>query len=400
MKKLSLIICALSSGLHGCTFSGGRVSLAPHLSRETELGPAAANGRYGVVMDRAGAFEAQNLASRDVHWYRAWRASAMLGLGQIDQAAELLDKILSDIASTSPAPAQADRLRIFVYDLRARCLLAQNRPPDALADLERSFSLAAEVQLETNGDCDRSLMLASRARQISDVAALAGDGGRADSAKVAMDRHLERFTKCLAERDYPGMTVVETLAHVISGSAPAQIIATAQKTEVAKSDPIKKAPKEPAQKEPAQKEPAQKQPAQKEAPPEASPLPVVHAQYAPVDPAPWKSALDSAVALAQKHAPGLRADVVIRTDGQHHALRMRANLPKYQKPEDLVPLFRDTVVFFEQARAIEPKVDRALVIVEAPSGVTQILAARADVLELFQDRLDAAAFVKKLSRVQ
>jgi hypothetical protein len=396
MKNIALLFPVLWITA-ACSFGGGRMSLAPHLSRETELGPAAAAGRYGVVMDRASAFESQNQASRDVHWYRAWRASAMLGLGQVDEAAALLDKVLTDIANTSPAPAQADRLRIFVYDLRARAALVQNRPGEALADLERSFSLASEVQLETNGDCDRSLMLASRSRQLSDVAAAAGNAGRADSAKGAMERHLDKFSKCLAEQDYPGMTVVETLMLALSKSQPAAVAAVqpAVVAEPVVAPPVvAKKPAEPVKTAPVVAQPKPAAPADP-----AANMPSVRAQYAPIDPTPWRAALESAAALAAKHAPNLKADVVIRTDGQHHALRLKAVLPKYQNPTELVPLFRSTVVFFEQARSIEPKVDRVVVVVEAASGVTQILATRADVLELFQDRLDAAGFVKKLVRV-
>src|SRR5688500_12231659 len=154
----------------GCGALGGRVSLAPHLSREQDLGPAAAAGRFGVVADRAAAFENQNQSSRDVHWYRAWRAGAMIGLGQIDDAMTLLDRLLSDVAVSNPAPAQSDRLRVFVYDLKARAMIAQGRPEAALPELERAYQLAQEVPLETSGDCDRPLMLASRSRQLADLA--------------------------------------------------------------------------------------------------------------------------------------------------------------------------------------------------------------------------------------
>jgi hypothetical protein len=380
----------------GCQ-AGGRVSLAPHLSREAELGPAATAGRFGVVMDRAAAFENQNQNSRDVHWYRAWRASAMLGLGQVAEAIAVLDKVLTDIASTSPAPAQADRLRVFVYDLRARAQLAQNRPADALADLERSFQLATEVELETNGDCDRSLMVASRARQIADVAALAGDSAKAESSKVSMERQLEKFSTCLAERDYPGMLVVGTLTQSLT-KAPATMVAAVQAP--AKVEPAPEVKKEPA-KNPTKAEP-KVEPKKDPAPVAANDphqLPTTRAQYAPVDSTPWKDAIELALALAQKHAPNVKGDIVIRTDGGHHALRLRANLPKYSNPAELAPIFRATVVFFEQARSLDTKVDRVLLVVESSAGTTQLLAARTDVLELFQDRIDAAAFVKKLVRV-
>jgi hypothetical protein len=389
---LTVLSISLSFGSVACA-GGGRISLAPHLSRETELGPAAANGRFGVVMDRAAAFENQNLGSRDVHWYRAWRASAMLGLGQVDEAIALLDRALSDIASTPTAPAQADRLRVFIYDLRARGFLMKERPADALPDLDRSFSLASEVDLETNGDCDRALMLSARARQLQDVAAAAGDGARVETAKVALERQLERWQKCYAERDYPGMLVVETLAKSLSGQV---IVAQAQ------AQPQPK-PQQPVAIDPPAKksEPVKHEPPPEKAKPVAdvAQLPTVRAQYAPIDPLPWKSAIDSAIALGGKHASSLKGDIVIRTDGGHHALRLRANVPKYSAPVDLAPLFRATVVFFEQARSIEPKVDRVMIVVEAAGGTTQLLANRADVLELFQDRLDALAFSKKLVRV-
>lgn len=394
-NSLPVLSIILSLGSVSCA-GGGRMSLAPHLSRETELGPAAANGRFGVVMDRAGAFETQNPGSRDVHWYRVWRATAMLGSGQIDESLALLDRVLSDISSTPTAPAQADRLRIFIYDTRARGLLAQGRASEALADLDRAFSLASEVDLETNGDCDRSLMLAARARQLQDVAAGAGDGARVETAKVALDRQLERWQKCYAERDYPGMLVVESLAKALGSSAPQVVVQAQPKEQPKPQQPVAIDP--PAKKsEPVKQEP----PAQKTQPPaDTAQLAVVRAQYAPIDPAPWKAAIDSAIALGSKHASSLKADVVIRTDGGHHALRLHARVPKYAAPVDLAPLFRSTVVFFEQARAIEPKVDRVIIIVDASGGTTQLLANRADVLELFQDRLDAASFAKKLVRVQ
>jgi hypothetical protein len=376
-----------------CACQGG-LTLAPHLTRESELGPASAAGRHGVVVDRATVFENQNPSSRDVHWYRMWRASAMLGLGQVDQALALIDQVLAATsAGGAVAPAQSDRLRAFGYDLRARALLAQGKPQEALQDLERSLGLAADLPLMTYGDCDRALMIAARHKQIEDVALQAGDAARAASAREAMTKKLEVWSRCYVERDYPGMRPVEALAAALSGemkSAPPPL-----ERPVPQPPPsVSAAPPPP----PPTPKPVEKTTAKAEATSTAD-LPTVQAHYAPVDPTPWKGALESSAALAQKHATNVRTDVVIRTDGSHHAVRMRVAIARFDKPDALIPLFRSTVVFFEQARNIRPKVERALITVESGSTTATFLATRSDVLDLFQERTDAAGFIRRLVRV-
>lgn len=391
-------VAILGSGSAAC--SGG-VTLAPHLNRERDLAPAAAAGRYGVVMDRASAFENQNLKSTTVHWYRMWRASAMIGLGQVQQAIELIDQVLADISSGSGTPPQADRLRVFAYDLRAQAALLQGRPRDALGDLERSFSLATDLQLETRSDCDQPMMLAARSRQIEDVAKRAGDAARASSAHVAMGRHLEKWSKCLAEKDFPGMSVVSSIATALSAESAAPIAAAPVQAPVqapAQPQPPVEAPKGKGQKGAAPVQAPVQAPAQPQSGALAA-MPSAEAQYAPVDATPWRDAIESVLALAGKHAQGAKGDVVIRTDGQHHALRIRVSLPKFDNADQLIPVFRSTVVFFEQARNVTPRVERVLVTVDGPGGPITILAQKNDVLELFQERVDPPTFLKRLVRI-
>ena len=82
-RPLTLVAALALLGQAACL---GKMTLAPHLSREQDLGPPAVAGRHSTVLERANAFEAQNQASKDVYWYRTWRAVAMLGLGQPAEA--------------------------------------------------------------------------------------------------------------------------------------------------------------------------------------------------------------------------------------------------------------------------------------------------------------------------
>ncbi|MCK6547178.1 hypothetical protein L6R52_15110 [Myxococcota bacterium] len=395
-KFLKLALGASALSLLGACAGG--MTLAPHLNRERELGPAAAAERYGNVMDKAAAFEQQNLKSRDVHWYRMWRASAMVGMGQHQEAITLVDQVLSDMAASPSAPAQADRLRMFAYDLKGRASLALGRPEQALNELERAFAVANDVDPETRGECDHAMVLTARARQLEEVAVRAGNTSKAANARTALTRQLDRWVKCLAEADYPGLAVMASLAPVLSGEQKAIAVAPVKEAAPAKKEPRRDPPKEPAREEP---KPAPKVVEEKpvKAPTGLAALTTVEAQYAPVDPLPWKGAIDASLALAQRHAQNVRGDVVIRIDGGHHALRLKITSPRFDDPADLVPLFRSTVIFFEQARTITPKVERVLVTIEGGAAPIQIVAQRNDVLELFQERLDAASFVKRLVRV-
>lgn len=391
-----LAVCALLSQT-ACL----NVALAPHLNRERELAPAAAAERYTTVLDKAAAFERQNEKSRDVYWYRLWRASAMIEMGQAPEGLQLIDQVLRDVAVAAKTPAQPDRFRMFAHDLQARGFLALNRPADALPHLERSYGLAGDVALETGGDCDRELMLGARAQQLSNVARLARDAGRADTAGSEVDRHLRRWQRCLSSRDFPGMRSVASLTEALArpGGAP--------------PPPAPPPPALPPPPAPRVAPPAPRRaPPPPRAPPPAPPPPVAAApqpaagtlaaipatrdRFNPIDPTPYQAGIDAAMPLIRKQASRVTASMAISTDGRHRALHLIVGKKRFRTAADLAPLFESTVVFFEQTRGVSPGVGRVLV--ETRDHV--IVATKSDVFDLFVDKIDPQAFAARLRRVR
>lgn len=369
----------------------GKMTLAPHLSREQDLGPPAVAGRHSTVLERANAFEAQNQASKDVYWYRTWRAVAMLGLGQPAEASALLDQVLSEMTTAKSAPAQPERLRMFVYDLKAQAALAQGDPRGALDFLERAYGLAERVELESDGDCDRHLVLAARLAQQEEVATQAGAVPRAAKAKADMTAAAEKWSDCKRRQDYPSMAAL-----------PALVVAlTRSDRPVSAVVPPTNAPMPPpAVATPAPVAPPPAAPVVAPAPVAPAPaggfaaLKVAPGMYAPVNPAAWKDGLDAVAPLLEKRAPGARTDMQIRTDGRFHALRITLAKPA-KAPAELVPVFRSAVVFFERTRAVKPAAEQVVVV----SGDVSVVADKAAIMDLFLERVDEAAFVARLGRL-
>ena len=86
--------------------------------------------------------------------------------------------------------------------------------------------------------------------------------------------------------------------------------------------------------------------------------------------------------------------MLIRTDGRHHAVRIQLSKPK-RRLTDLVAVFRSAVVFFESTRAVKPTADQVVVV----SGKVSVIADKAAVMDLFLDRVDAAGFIARLSKL-
>ena len=124
MRRL-LILALLAS--FGCK---GSLVRSPHRSREAELAPAAAEGRFSSVVERAGVFETQNARSREVHWYKVWRGAGMISLGQIDEGEAVVDAVLSTLSQPGLQIAEAARLRMFAYDQKAKAALARKEKVD------------------------------------------------------------------------------------------------------------------------------------------------------------------------------------------------------------------------------------------------------------------------------
>lgn len=366
----------------------GRVTLAPHLNRERELAPEAASGRHSALLDRAAAFEKQNAKSRDVHWYRTWRAVAMIGLEQHQQALDLLADIQQKIASAKSSPAQPERLRMFIYDLEARAYLATGRPVEALGKLDRSLEIAKEVSLETSGDCDREMLLFARNRQLEAVATAAGEQSRAKKAHEEAESRFSRYGKCLAAIDYPSLAAATEISF---GGAPAVAVAPRPAPPVA-------APPPPAPPPPRRGAPPPPPPPPAKAPAGSSSLasiPVIGGQYAPVSDASHRAGFSAVKPLLAGPLEGAKLGVVIRTDGRHHALHVKATKPLGSAVE-LAEALKSLVIFFENTRNSKPAVTYVLV----ESGADRILASRQDVFDLFLERVEPAAVVPRLRRVR
>jgi hypothetical protein len=364
----------------------GRVSLAPHLNRERELAPDTVAGRHSAVLDRAAAFEKQNEKSRDIYWYRTWRASAMVGLEQYEPALELLGEIQSEMTQAKSPPAQSDRLRMFIYDLEAKALLAMGRPAEALGRLERALPIAKDAPLEGGGDCDRELVLGARHEQLHRVAAAAGERDRSERAKGEVGRYLERWARCVAATDYPGMAPTLGLVDAISG-APVAVAAP----------PAPRAPPPPVAPPP----PASPPPPAAPPPPPSRPgqtpvsaLQVTTGVYAPVSADAHRSGINAVKPLLSGPLKDARLGVVIRTDGRHHALKVIAP-GRVANVEALVPSLKSMVVFFENTRTVKPSVTYVLI----DAGGTLILASKDDVFDLFLERIGVTEFVGRLRRL-
>lgn len=388
---MSRWILALVCGAAG-TGCIGQLSLAPHLNRESDLAPAAAAGRYGTVLERAAAFEKQNEASKDVHWYRVWRAVAMVGLGQHAQAVTLLDTVLADVSAARVTPAQPERLRMFIYDLKASALRAQGQLPAAVGLLDQALSIAGRVELESDGDCDRDAMLAGRHQQIEDFAQQAGMVPRAARAQADAATHFAAWAKCKRLEDYPALSSLSSLVDAQKRQGVAPVI---PKTNAQRPPPVAlppaAAPAAPAA-APAVAPPA---PAPAKGPAERpEQLGLARTSYAPVAAKPWQSGLQAIEPLLSKRAPKAQTGMLISTDGRHHALRVTL-ARSASKLRDLLPVFRTSVVFFERTRAVRPTASHVVVV----SGKISVLAPKSAVMDLFLEKIDGPTFLSRLSRL-
>lgn len=396
----SLVAGALASGC-----SGGLV-MSPHRSREGELGVAAAEGRPASVIERASTYEKQNAKSRDVYWYRVWRASAMISLGQPAEGEALLDQVLTEIAAPEITVAEPQRLRMFAYDEKARAALVRQDAPAALGFLDRALALALEVPPSGGSACDRDLVIAARYRQILDTAQMAGDAGRAARAEGEVAKRLGEWSVCLASRDYPAMQVLLALKGVVGAPAAAPVAAavappSAPTKPAAKPTPapapVATAPTPTAAPAPVVPPPAPKPPGPVVL---STGLRTVNVRYAPVDPTPYKDPMESVLKLIERQYKGAQADALIRVDGGRRALRVRYATKRFEGVPSLLPLFKNMVVFFERTRDVEPKIDEVLVQVEAADGTVQVVAQRSDIFDLFVDKIDDAGFQARLVEVR
>lgn len=398
-KKLLLTLAFSSTCFTACQTS---FVMSPHRSRETELAPAAAEGRYASVMERASTFEKQNAKSRDVHWYRVWRASAMIALGQVDEGDALIDNVLTDLSVPENTAAEISRLRMFAYDLKAKAAVAKQQPAQALGYLDRSMSLALDHKPETGSKCDYDLMIAARMQQIVTLAQSSGDQDRASRTRLQLDRKLEDWALCLGRADFPSMQVVAAVKGNL-GVAPVIAAAGVPAAPVAAAPvavaPVAAAPVAPAPVAVAPA-PVAAAPAPVAPPPAGLGLQTTSVRYGPIDASPYKLPMENAVRLVERQHKGVQADALIRVDGSKRALRLRVPMKKLDAAADLVPIFKNTVVFFEQTRDVQPKIDEVLLAVETPAGTTQVVAQRGDIFDLFVDRLDVPAFTKRLVEVR
>jgi hypothetical protein len=396
----SLLAGALTSG---CT--GGLV-MSPHRSREGELGVASAEGRPASVIERASTYEKQNAKSRDVYWYRVWRASAMISLGQPAEGEALLDQVLTEIAAPEITVAEPQRLRMFAYDEKARAALVRQDAPAALGFLDRALALALEVPPSGGSACDRDLVIAARYRQILDTAQMAGDAGRAARAEGEVAKRLGEWSVCLASRDYPAMQVLLALKGVV-GAPPAPVAVAAAPVPApakpgAKPTPVAPSPPPVAPTPTAAPAPVVPPPAPKPAGPVvlSTGLRTANVRYAPVDPTPYKDPMESVLKLIERQYKGAQADALIRVDGGRRALRVRYATKRFEGVPSLLPLFKNMVVFFERTRDVEPKIDEVLVQVETAEGSVQVVAQRGDIFDLFVDKIDDAGFQARLVEIR
>lgn len=394
----TLVSAACLSALILTSFGCKSALLAPHRARERELAPAAAEGRFAAVIDRAAMFENQNASSRDVYWYRMWRAAAMIGLDQVDQGEDVVDDILADLSLPSVKVNEVGRLRQFGYDQKAKAALARKDLPAAVKQLELALSLAVDTPLSSGGACDKPLMLAGRYHQLAELHRRTGKRRKVAKATSKVTRYVEDWTVCLARADYPGMHMVTALAPMFEPQVAAVAVAPA-----APVAPVAAPAAAPA---PAAPEPAPAPEPRPTAPPEEDPAPAAsaaphqfkrtRAQYAPIDPAPWQAHIDVAVSLLKRSAPTVKGDVVIRVDGAKHALRLRMEAEALPSSADLVKLFERTNIFFDGIRGIDPEIDQVLISFATPSGQQSLVAQKNDVVDLFIRRLNERSFLDRV----
>jgi hypothetical protein len=379
----------------GC--AGGLVT-APHRSRERELAPAAAESRSSVVAERAAYVERQNPKSRDVYWFRAWRAQGLLGLGQLAEGEQLVDQTTQELGYPEVSVAEPQRLRMFLLDLKAQAALARQSPQDALVSMERALSIALEVKPSTGGDCDADLALAARNRRLSDVAQASGDEARARRAEAEVARRLEAWSICLARLDFPAMQPLwATKGRLAVGDGAPSVVAVAAPAPAPRAAPVSAAPAAPAPATPA---------APAAAPVPAAPkgaslgLRTVSHKYGPFDPTPYKDAMEPLIRVVERSYKGAKGDTVIRLDGARRALRLTIATKKLEGVAALAPIFKACVVFFEKTREVEPKIDEVMVVVETADGPITLLAQKSDVFDLFVERIDAAGFAGRVLEVR
>jgi hypothetical protein len=384
-------ILALTASL-GIGCAGGLVT-QPHRSRERELSPAAAESRSSVVAERAAYIERQNAKSRDVYWYRAWRAQGLLGLGQLAEGEQLVDQTMQELGYPEVSVAELPRLRMFLFDLKAQASLARQSPQDALVSMDRALSIAIEVKPSTGGDCDADLALAARNRRLLDVAQASGDEARARRAEAEVERRLEAWSICLARLDFPAMQPLWAARGrlAVGDGAPQRAAAVAAPASVAAPAP---APR------PAPVAPAPVAPAPAAAKVASLGLRTVSHKYGPFDPTPYKDAMEPLIRVVERSYRGAKGDTVIRLDGARRALRLTITSKKLDGVAALAPIFKNCVVFFEKTREIEPKIDEVMVVVETADGPITLLAQKSDVFDLFVDRIDAAGFAGRLLEVR
>lgn len=373
------------------------------------MAPAAAEGRFDSVIELAGRHEAQNPGSRDVHWYRVWRAAAMIGLGQVDEGEQLIDSVLSEVSQPGVNVADSGRLRMFAADQKAKAALTRNKPAEALTQLERAVSIAADTSVD-GGPCARPLVLAGRWTKIGDISMKIGDGARLQKARGRVQRYVEDWSLCLTKLDYPGNQSVTALvpkltilgaapapAAMVPVAAPVATVATPIAKPVAKPVAEPAPPKDP----PAGEAPAATPEAVVLPEPPATPQPkkgltVVRAKYAPIAATPWQPHIDTIEKLLKRRDPSLVADTMIRTDGVHRALRLRMKAKNVPESSTLVPIFKGTVIFFENTRDVDPSLSQVLISIETASGTRHVLANKTDIIDLFVDRIDEATFIDRL----
>ena len=100
--------------------------------------------------------------------------------------------------------------------------------------------------------------------------------------------------------------------------------------------------------------------------------------------------------LVKKHAGRTAsASMAISADGRHRALRVA--VPKrFARTDELVPLFEATVIFFEQTRGVEDGSDRVILATKDHD----VMATKADIFDLFVDKIDARTFASRLQRIR
>ena len=119
-------------------------------------------------------------------------------------------------------------------------------------------------------------------------------------------------------------------------------------------------------------------------------------RFAPIDATPYQLGIDAALPLVKKHAGrSASASMAIRSDGRYRALRI--DVPRsIASTDDLVPVFEATVVFFEQTRGVQGGADRVIVATKD----AEVIGAKADIFDLFVDKIDARTFVSRLQRLR